>query len=110
MAEHKRPDLMGTRRKQEIESREARRARLVMARIFKKVLSTPDGKVVFNELMEMCMVFRPTMTGNSYTYYNEGKRSVGLEIMMMREQGWEQEVLLRRAEALKNLTPKNEED
>ncbi len=110
MVEHKRPDILGTRRKKEQESKENKRARLVMSQIFKEVFSTKNGKVVFNELMEMCMVFQTTMTGNSYTYFNEGRRSIGLEVMMMREQGWEQEVLLRREEALKNLTPKNEEE
>jgi hypothetical protein len=102
-------DYFGRREQEEKDRKEREHNRAVMARKFQKVFSTPNGKEVFNEIMEMCMVFQSTMTGNSYTYYNEGRRSVGLDILMMREQGWEHEIMLRRQEHEKQLTPKTEE-
>lgn len=62
---------------------------LAMSQKYRNVFGTPEGKEVFRDLMEFCMTFQRTMTGNSWTYFNEGKRAVGLHILMRREQGWE---------------------
>ena len=59
---------------------------------YRKCFSTPEGKRVMADLHNVCMTFAPTMTGNSWTYHNEGKRFVGLHIFLMREYGWEAEV------------------
>ena len=61
-----------------------------MSRKYRNVFSSPEGKEVFRDLMEFCMTFKSTMSGNSWTYFNEGKRAVGLHLLMRREQGWEQ--------------------
>ncbi len=36
-----------------------------------------DARRVYEDLLEFCMIGRVTMTGNSWTYFNEGKRAVG---------------------------------
>jgi hypothetical protein len=108
MAKHN--DLWREREEDRAKEKRNREERKLLSMKVKKVFSTPDGKDVFNWLMERCHVFSTTMTGNSYTYYNEGARSVGLDILMMREQGWENEILLRRKEHKKTLTPKQDEE
>lgn len=44
------------------------------------VLGTPAGERVIWSILDACGVFRTSMTGNSQTFFNEGRRSVGLEI------------------------------
>lgn len=44
----------------------------------RKKLSTPEGRRDEWELLEYCGVFRTSFTGTSTTYFNEGKRDVGL--------------------------------
>jgi len=46
-----------------------------------KILGTAEGKRVFWKMMEFCKVFEESFTGNSETFYNEGRRSVGLKIL-----------------------------
>jgi hypothetical protein len=82
----------------------------MVSNAYKAVFDTPQGRTVFKDLMEFCMTFQSTMTGNSYTYYNEGKRSVGLHVLMMREKGWENEIQLRRNEHKQELKEKEDED
>ena len=50
---------------------------------YKAVMNTPDGKRVLWDILEMCGVFQLSMTGNSMTYFKEGKRSIGLYLMTM---------------------------
>ena len=42
-----------------------------------------DAKRVMEDILEFCMVGKVTMTGNSWTYFNEGKRAVGERIKTM---------------------------
>lgn len=42
------------------------------------VMSTVQGRRVINRIMEFCGMFRTSFTGNSYTFFNEGQRNVGL--------------------------------
>lgn len=48
---------------------------------YQVVLNSPEGRIVLKDLLQLCMTFETTMTGNSYTYFNEGKRSIGLHIL-----------------------------
>jgi len=50
---------------------------------YKTLLKSPDGKRVLWDILELCKVFHLSMTGNSWTYFNEGTRHVGLYIMTM---------------------------
>jgi hypothetical protein len=59
---------------------ELKRQNYLMA--LKKVLRTPEGKlVVFNILMKT-KFFESSYTGNSGTFFNEGKRDVGREVLI----------------------------
>ena len=60
------------------ESEERRRARLTLA--VREVLKTDNGKRFLFWLINQTGVFAPCFTGNSSTFYLEGKRSVGLDV------------------------------
>jgi hypothetical protein len=47
----------------------------------KKVISSPEGRRFLWKLMGEAGVFRSSFTGNSETFFNEGKRSIGLLIL-----------------------------
>jgi hypothetical protein len=48
---------------------------------FAKVLSLPEGRRLLWRIMEEASVFKTTFTGNSTTFFNEGKRSIGLMVL-----------------------------
>jgi hypothetical protein len=50
---------------------------------FKTMLKSPDGKRVLWDILSFCGVFQNAMTGNSMTYFNLGRQSVGQYIMVM---------------------------
>lgn len=60
------------------EQEERRKARLVLAA--RDILKTENGKRFLFWLINQTGVFAPCFTGNSTTFFLEGKRSVGLEI------------------------------
>ena len=45
------------------------------------LLKTDEGQRVFWKYLSHCKVFEECFTGNSHTFYNEGRRSVGLMIL-----------------------------
>lgn len=49
----------------------------------KSVFDNPAGRRVLNRLLSICEIYNDTFTGNSRTFFLEGKRSVGLEILDM---------------------------
>lgn len=55
---------------------ERRAERLRLAAV--NLLNNPDGKLLLFRLIEETGVFASSFTGNSTTFYNEGRRSVGL--------------------------------
>jgi hypothetical protein len=59
---------------------------------FRKVFSSPDGKVIFSDLMEQTMVFQTTFTGNSNTYFNEGKRAIGLYLLKLKRESFQKPI------------------
>lgn len=48
---------------------------------YKSLMRTPDGRRVIWDILEKTRVFHTCMTGNSWTYFNEGARSIGLYLM-----------------------------
>lgn len=44
----------------------------------RKVLSTPEGRRFIWKMLGRAGVFRSSFTGNSHTFFNEGKREIGL--------------------------------
>lgn len=45
------------------------------------LMDSGQGRRILSRLMAVTGVFHISMTGNSLTYYNEGRRSVGLELL-----------------------------
>jgi hypothetical protein len=46
------------------------------------VLRTESGRrVIWKILTRVCRVFSPAFTGNTATFYNQGRREAGLEIL-----------------------------
>ena len=48
---------------------------------YKSMLQSPDGKRVLWDILSFCGVFQNAMTGNSRTYFNLGRQSVGQYLM-----------------------------
>jgi hypothetical protein len=65
--------------KDELE-RLAKNQELVLA--YKRLISDPDGKRVLWDILQFCGVFQNAMTGNSRTYFNLGRQSVGQYLMI----------------------------
>lgn len=53
---------------------------LLLANV-RAVLATTQGKELLWEIMSMCGIYNNTFTGNSSTFFAEGKRAIGLEIL-----------------------------
>ena len=49
---------------------------------YKSMLSSADGKRVLWDILSFCGVFQNAMTGNSRTYFNLGRQSVGQYLMV----------------------------
>jgi len=47
------------------------------------VVSTAQGKDVIWEILSLCGIYDNQFTGNSSTFFNEGRRSVGLDVIQM---------------------------
>lgn len=48
---------------------------------FTNVLQSDSGRAVLWWLLSQCKVFSGTMTGNAWSNYNEGQRSIGLMLI-----------------------------
>ena len=57
---------------------QARQSKLSDLRV---VLDTASGRNIIWDILEKGMIFRTTYTGNSKSFFNEGKRSLALQIM-----------------------------
>lgn len=49
---------------------------------YKSMLNSVDGKRVLWDILSFCGVFQNAMTGNSLTYFNLGRQSVGQYLMV----------------------------
>ena len=67
--------------KQKERSEKERRRRDREVADLKKVLSIPEGRRFIWKLMSESGVFRTSFTGNSSTFFNEGRRDIGLLIL-----------------------------
>jgi hypothetical protein len=104
MREFKSPDLLGTKAKvaeqKKHDDEYMRKVKGAAKRVFE---SNEDGRLLFKFILDYCDVFKMTMTGNSWTFFNEGKRDVGLMLLGLREAQWEDEVTQRREEHLQKM-------
>lgn len=50
---------------------------------FRELLKTKAGKAIIWEILSMCGIYNNTFQGNSNTFFLEGKRAIGLEILSL---------------------------
>lgn len=48
---------------------------------FRAVMETKAGRRFIARLLEEAGVYRTSMTGNAWTYFNEGARNLGLKVL-----------------------------
>ena len=101
MSERVQIDPFHAREIAKAKTEEEKRRFIEMTEAYRKLFDSDLGRIVFRDLMEFCQTFESTMTGNSWTYYNEGKRAVGLHILYMREYGVGKELNLMQQETYK---------
>ena len=46
-----------------------------------EIVSTEPGRRWVYSIIERCHIFQPVMTGNSYTFFNDGMRQIGLMVI-----------------------------
>jgi len=46
-----------------------------------EIVSTEAGRRWVYSIIERCHIFHPVMTGNSYTFFNDGMRQIGLMVI-----------------------------
>ena len=51
----------------------------------RQLLKTRHGKDVIWHILSLCNIYSDTFTGNSQTFYLEGRRSVGLQVLQLLE-------------------------
>jgi len=47
------------------------------------VMGTPQGRDVIWEVLSLCGIYDNQFTGNSGTFFNEGRRSVGIDLIQI---------------------------
>mgnify|MGYP003143769975 CR=1 FL=1 len=66
------------------------------------LLETDGGKEFFWRLLARCKLYETSFTGNSQTFFNEGKREIGLWVLS--------EIVAADPKAYANMMIKNEEE
>lgn len=61
----------------------AERERREMMLSIQHALTSPETRTLLRWVLQRTGMFDPAFTGNSTTFYNEGRRDVGLEIVAM---------------------------
>lgn len=74
-------DLEGLREDDEAQRQVADRKRLQEIEDFKWLMAHKQGRRIMWRMLSMSGVFRSSMTGNSSTFFNEGRRDIGLQLM-----------------------------
>lgn len=81
MKSHDPLDLRGQDRSQEELEARAKLAAQLEAADFKWVMGNKRGRRFVWRLLERAGVFRSSFTGNSETFFREGARNVGLQVL-----------------------------
>lgn len=64
--------------REKLSEEEQRKVRMDYREVF---LTTAAGKRVLSDLLNSCGVFEGSFTGNSRTFFNEGRREIGLILL-----------------------------
>lgn len=57
----------------------------ILKQNFKKLLETETGQSIIWHVLSFCNLYGESFTGDSQTFYMEGKRAIGLEILQFME-------------------------
>lgn len=66
---------------QEARQKEQKEKRAILYNAYKECFSTPHGRLVLDDILSKGMLWQTTFTGNSQTYFNEGKRDLALYVL-----------------------------
>ncbi|CAB5083034.1 hypothetical protein IST4116A_01210 [Burkholderia cenocepacia] len=69
----------------------------------RQIMASPDGRAWLWALLGSCEIFSPCFTGNSTTFFNEGKRAVGLPVFHQVTEEFPEQYLLMAKEAKQNV-------
>lgn len=69
----------------------------------RQIMASPDGRAWLWGLLSSCEIFSPCFTGNSTTFFNEGKRAVGLPVFHQVTEDFPEQYLLMAKEAKQNV-------
>lgn len=64
-------------------SRSAKRARTELLDAARRALANEDARRLFRWVLDKTGLFEQGFTGNSSTFFNEGKREIGLELVAL---------------------------
>lgn len=81
MREHDPTDIRGEEREQAETQRKLQLAASLEADDFKWIMSNKRGRRFVWRLLEKAGVYRSSFTGNSETFFREGQRNLGLQIL-----------------------------
>lgn len=83
MFEHDPTDIRGQENANVEIARKAKLATQIEASDFKWICSNKRGRRFIWRLLEKAGVFRSSFTGNSETFFREGARNIGLQVLAM---------------------------
>lgn len=71
------------------------------------LMATPHGRRFLWRTLSLCGVYRLSYTGNSETFFREGARNVGLQLLADVEEAAHEDMLTMMREAKRNERPGN---
>lgn len=80
---HDPTDIRGQQRRAEEKARRDSLRKQIAADDFKWLMSEERGRRFVWDLLDRAGIYRTSMTGNSQTFFNEGRREFGLYIMAL---------------------------
>lgn len=75
-------DIAAQHRTATASAEQKHKAQLLEEADFRQLMAEPWGRRIVWRTLQRCGVFCSSMTGNSETFYREGRRSVGLEFLL----------------------------
>lgn len=75
------PEDIGEEVQVEVKKTKSKRKREHELNEFRSLLSTYGGRAYIWRLLSQCGVYKISFTGNSTTFFNEGKRQIGLWVL-----------------------------
>lgn len=74
----------------------------------RSILSTKQGRRFWWRYLAKCKIFQSTFTGNNTTFFNEGERNVGLQLLADLNEAMPEAYMLMQKEAIENEVVKSD--